>query len=758
MKLRMKNVFVALLILLILTSCSPRRVTNSYNAISVLRKEILSSQVISNPSNNVDGMQLVTQKGHVAMYADMETGYFAIEDLRNGKLWYSNPVNAKSDEYVEGIYKNWLYSQVILTLVDPATSTTSTKNSYTSSVKKHGITVKTSEEGIQVTYEFVKEGVSLTAYYQLTDDGFFAAVDTETIVETGSNDVYNIKLLPMFGAQYYGQDGWILVPDGSGALINFNDKRALGSNPYRVKIYGNDPVIPAENKSNFQEIPMLPVLGLHTGDGGLLMVADDGAANAYANGVCSRQLTGYNNAYFDFDTRITENSVIGDIRSWNYKQVVTYEKGSIASGTAAVRYIILQQNESSLTQMAKVMRQYILVQRNDNETVSDKAPVFLDVLCGTKQKKSIMGVPVKVTRSMTTLDQASAMSKVLNQDGVNGIHLSLQQWSNSLINGKITTGIDINSKLGTKTKLSDLSKQLQKTSGSLYLQTAFNFYTNAGNGISKNGAAIRDLNGAVSKQPRYLKDVYYPSATGITDRILNAFSAVKSAEAFVRSLTDEFQNIGVEISDLGNVLGGDYSDGGLRRQDTETYFRETISELSKKTALIGKATNLYGLYDLSALYCLPDTASEYQVVSHSVPFMQLTLRGIMDIGSRPINSSGSYQRAFLLCIATGISPTYELIYDMPLSLKGTDISDYYGSDFKAWEPIIAKQYGQYAKLYEATKGAEIIDYTVLDSGLIKTTYSNNVITLVNTGDTSISTDGVVVEANNFALLTGGDLE
>ena len=216
--------------------------------------------------------------------------------------------------------------------------------------------------------------------------------------------------------------------------------------------------------------------------------------------------------------------------------------------------------------------------------------------------------------------------------------------------------------------------------------------------------------------------------------------------------------IGVEISDLGNVLGGDYSDGGLRRQDTETYFRETISELSKKTALIGKATNLYGLYDLSALYCLPDTASEYQVVSHSVPFMQLTLRGIMDIGSRPINSSGSYQRAFLLCIATGISPTYELIYDMPLSLKGTDISDYYGSDFKAWEPIIAKQYGQYAKLYEATKGAEIIDYTVLDSGLIKTTYSNNVITLVNTGDTSISTDGVVVEANNFALLTGGDLE
>lgn len=256
MRTQWKVVLSLLLTIVLLTSCSSE-VMDQFSVQAPVRKTILKTDAVPTPSI-VDGMKLITQKGHVALHADCSTGYFAVEDLSSGNIWYSNPQNAEQDAYVEGTYKNWLYSQAVVTLVNPQTGVISTKNSYTSALKKDGVSVIVLDDGIRVQYTFVKENVEFAIEYRLLEDGFLASLNTDSIKETDDNLIYNIKILPMFGAQYFGTDGFILVPDGCGAVMEFDNMSAQGAEPYRRHIYDNDPVISAESQNSFQETLSLP--------------------------------------------------------------------------------------------------------------------------------------------------------------------------------------------------------------------------------------------------------------------------------------------------------------------------------------------------------------------------------------------------------------------------------------------------------------------------------------------------------------------
>ena len=722
------------------------------------RTPLLTAETVREPSGAPEGMELIAQKGFAALYADTATGYFAVEDLRTGVLWHSNPVDRENNEYGETIYKNWLYSQVVLTIINPTTSTLATKNSYIASLKKDGVTVETLEDGLRVSYDFVKEEVGLTVNYRLTEDGFTASVDPATIRETGENQIYNVKILPLFGGQYFGTEGWVMVPDGSGAMIDFDDDRALSTEPYRRKVYGNDPVIPSESKQNFQESVHLPMTGLHTDKGGLLLIADEGAANAYANGMCSRQLTGYSGTYFDFDLRLSQDSIIGDIRSWNYKQVVTYQKGELGCGTSTVRYLLLTGEESTLAGMAGVARKYLLSQRTTPVTTTAQAPVFLKVLMGSREQKSVLGIPVKTVRALTTLEQAAGLAERLEAAGVSGIQMSLQEWGKSLLKGQVTIKLDLHGAFGNEKNLSMLADTLSRKGGQLYLQSALNLYTTGGNGVWKNRSAIRDVNGAVAEQPRYPRDIYYPAIDAPTDRLLNAFVAAEKTAEFGANL-QELAGIGADIAELGSILGGDYNVAGLRRQDAAELYASALSDLAEKTALLGSdGANLYALYNLTAVYETPENASEYGVISRSAPFLQLMLRGVMSVGSRPINAEGNYRKQFLTCIATGMAPTYEIIGSMPLSFKGLEVDGYYGADMTIWEPLIKEQYAAYAEVYAATYGAEITAYEWVQENAVCVTYANGTQVLVNFGAEPLQYNETIVEPQDYVLNREGEAQ
>lgn len=165
------RLLAAWLLLPLLTSCGAA-VRPSVGSGAPARAPIVSAGAVRQPAFAAEGMELLAQKGHMAFYADLATSAFALEDLRNGRIWYSNPVDGDEDEYAQGIYRNWVHSQVAVTTVVPETNTIRTRVSYVSSTKRDGVTVTQTPDGMDVVYNFVKEGFSIPVSYRLLEDGF----------------------------------------------------------------------------------------------------------------------------------------------------------------------------------------------------------------------------------------------------------------------------------------------------------------------------------------------------------------------------------------------------------------------------------------------------------------------------------------------------------------------------------------------------------------------------------------------------------
>ena len=77
--------------------------------------------------------------------------------------------------------------------------------------------------------------------YRLADDGIEVSVPASMIEENGGGSLYRIRLLGYFGAAGADEEGYLVVPNGSGSLIYFNNGKSSVEN-YSQYIYDIDPL------------------------------------------------------------------------------------------------------------------------------------------------------------------------------------------------------------------------------------------------------------------------------------------------------------------------------------------------------------------------------------------------------------------------------------------------------------------------------------------------------------------------------------
>ena len=130
----------------------------------------------------------------------------------------------------------------------------------------------------------------------------------------------------------------------------------------------------------------------------------------------------------------------------------------------------------------------------------------------------------------------------------------------------------------------------------------------------------------------------------------------------------------------------------------------------------------------------------------------MVLHGVKPYGSRAINTYGSPQDMYLQCIATGMTPHYELMYSGEALIQKTGENSYYGAQYAYWQDTIVKQYQDYEKLYEKAGRAYIKDIQKVRPELVKTVYDNGVYTLVNFGGQDIQWGNRPVPAKSFIIV------
>jgi hypothetical protein len=254
--------------------------------------------------------------------------------------------------------------------------------------------------------------------YRLIDDRLEVTIPTKEIIETGSGKICGISLLSFFGAGGTDEEGYILVPNGSGSLIYFNNGKK--TERYNQYIYGIDETVRSFTVVEETVKARMPVFGIKKEKSAVFCEITGGDTLANINANVSGNLNSYNYVYPYFTLRGSEKVSMFGVEGIN-ADVPVLEK-SIYKLDLKINYYFLDQENANYSGMANYYRNKLI----DDGILSIKKdagsiPFYLDVLGGVKRRESFLGVPYMGVYPMTRFNEAQLIVNEFQKNNIREI-------------------------------------------------------------------------------------------------------------------------------------------------------------------------------------------------------------------------------------------------------------------------------------------------------------------------------------------------
>ncbi len=751
---KMIKIFSAVLaVLCCFTGCSSSGTVDSLPPVTVSYE---TSAVVEytgtfTPTAAVEGMELVAQKGYTALYADMATGNFAVEDMRTGVVYHSAVPGAETDELATNAEIKKMQSTLLLTVLGDGSNVTRTLNSYKSAYEQGEVRVQKTDDGIQIWYLFGEEKLAIPVEISLCEDGFRARVLCDHIKEQGTTEIYGISVLPYMFAQPGNQDGYMLVPDGSGSLIYLRSQKESYGN-YRATLYGEEYLTVKDYSPSVGENLLLPMIGMQAANGAFLAVAEKGAEYGIVNAAPDGLTNQYNNVYFGFTTRNRQTSTIGAEGSFYSTTVTVNQEGPIGIGDISVRYYLLDsQPANGLQKMAEVGRS--LAAREATVQSPASSPLYLSVLGSYPTTKSIGGVRVDTVEVTSSVEDTAAMLAELKAANVKDPTVLYSGFEKGDSKGQISASLKVLSKVGSYGSLSTLSEQLG--SDRLYLSYDPVIFSKSSSAASNRTDVVLDLSLNACVLPVYKRSTLFPDNQADTRYLLKMTRALSLVEQVSSGLAEKLPETGLLVENWGDMLYADYSENGYGRNQAAQAVADTLRKTGDKLSVATSNANWYAAVVSSVIVDVPSGSNRYLLLDEDVPFYQMVLGGTRQIVSRPLNATGEPEKAFLEAIKCGMVPQMEVVNASATQLKDSGLDTFYGAVFTDWKDFIVEKYVLYAPLYEAIRGQAMADFQILAKGVYQITYANGTEVLVNQSAYPYEWNTKTVAAAGFAYQQAG---
>ena len=252
----------------------------------------------------------VAESGNLRLSVNLSTCAVALWNGADGSRWDTNPVDPQEDAYTGGAVLNDIRSQLVVTYYDHQKNT-ATIGSYLASVLRRSFEIRKIADGVRVTYNFSRETeqFSIPLEYRLRDGALDIRIPVKDIKERGEARISEIQVLPYFLWGGNGEEGYLLIPDGSGALIDFSVPRPHAA-PYKQKVYGRDLATSYYYDEGDKQAARLPVFGVSRGGSGLLAVISGNESAAYVEANPVGAVSSMANAFASFTYRQTDTALI----------------------------------------------------------------------------------------------------------------------------------------------------------------------------------------------------------------------------------------------------------------------------------------------------------------------------------------------------------------------------------------------------------------------------------------------------------------
>ncbi|WP_461248480.1 DUF5696 domain-containing protein, partial [Treponema sp. R6D11] len=218
--------------------------------------------------------------------------------------------------------------------------------------------------------------------------------------------ITQLALLPFMGCGSMTDSGYMLVPDGSGSLIYFNNQKQ-NQLPYNIRVYGWDEAMPrdaviSDNKALF------PAFGIHKNGASLFCVIEEGAAYASVRADVSGRNSSWNIVYPVFDI---VHGALMDIAGRNQRAVYLYEAALPEGESITLRYTPCA--EPGYMGMAKEYRSWLLNNYPvlQNRHVTDGVPTAVEIIGAVNKTQHRLGLPFDLPLKLTSYKETEKMIK-----------------------------------------------------------------------------------------------------------------------------------------------------------------------------------------------------------------------------------------------------------------------------------------------------------------------------------------------------------
>lgn len=710
-------------------------------------------------ASDVPGFVLVDESEYLKLYTDTATANVAVYDKRDGSITYSNPLNAEEDSIANKANVNYLKSQFILQYYN-ADVKSNNLDSYSQSVAKGQFSAESIGNGIRYIYQVgdLAEGqihFDIPLEYRLNGDKLEVSVPVSGIGEYGGGFIYRIQLLRYMGAAHNSEEGYLVVPNGSGSLIRFNNGKTSAAN-YTQYIYDIDPM--AANYTTIENTysAKLPVFGICRQDRSLLVTVEDGATTAVITAGVSGSYNDYNYAYPTFVLRNIDN-----LRMFgNSATDVFVMEPDMYDINMKVSYSFPGEAYKGYSGLANYYRERLIAEGLlTPQNQGGDIPFYYDVIAGVKETAHFLGVQYLHTFVMTDFDDAEAMARELAEAGITNQVMNLQGWFNGGYYHDAADKVKVMGKLGGKSGLKDLNKAMTDLGGRLYADVAFQQVTFADDGFNYNaessryyGAGFVAAFGQVN--PTNLRntsglDYYETRYDMLSPKFLPRYVG-----KFAKKI-EKYELYGVSLRDMGNVLTSD-------KKRTEIINREealdvllaqfdVLENTGKK--LMTNSANAYSFPYSTDIINVPIESNKYQIVDESIPFYEMVIHGCISYSTDLLNFQDEEDMTgiVLKMIEAGASPHYVFTREESSRMKDTGLNRYYATTFDVWKGEATDIYSRVNDALKFVSGSIMTGHEILESGVRKITYDNGVILYINYDDEARKADGMEIPAMSYRM-------
>lgn len=703
---------------------------------------------IASADKNEAANDIIIQNDNYSMAADSSTGLFRITDKSTGYVWDSVPDNLDDDTLSKKKDKLDYGSQLLIEYVNNDdfvnAGKTETANSKIQCVNKGTAEVEKIDNGIKVTYNFEKVNIIIPVKYVLTEAGFKASICTKEIKEGKDFSLISVNLLPTFGAADWNSKGYIFVPDGSGAIIDYNN--GVNENKYEADIYGKELTTKVIQKKLNNETIRMPVFGSYNSDtcNGFVGIVTTGDSSASVKVVCGNAECGYNMISTSMKYRFFDSdSLLSQANTTQKMYRISKQKYSLKE--YAVNYYLFKTEETGYVKMADIYRNYLVKNKNLEKTAS-KSVVNIDTYGAFETDGNFLGIKYKKLVPLTKYNEVKKITDELKKNGVDDIAVRYIGWSNDgILNRSQMKSVKFINTLGSKKQWKKMITDLDKNGIKVCLDADLLLLRKGGNSLY----SANVFNKRIAQQ-QYMPSVYSTRLNVDSWYLLSLCKIGNAAEKYLKSLVSN--NISdISLSTLTNMIYSDFNEKqGIFRSEFSAIAENILKKYKKEGITVsGEEANAYALPYLSKIYKAPVTSSGYKLFNREIPFYQIVLHGYIPMTVKPAQHDYYDNYNFLKAVETGSELLFNGIYGESNIFRESLQEDLYSSTYDLWSDKAIEQYKLYKEVFNAVANLEITDHYEVAENVMKTVFADSVTVIVNYNDTDVVIDGNTVSAKSF---------